>query len=261
MATYHAKLVTFARGRGQSAVAAAAYRSGEKLRCEREGLTKYPRRNAADVLFKKLIGWTGTRAELWSHAELAENRKNAVVAREWTLALPKELTEGARESLATEFATWLARTYNVAVDLAGHRPRMKAGANQNYHAHVMFTTREVRDDSFGPKTRVFDDRAQGSREIAKIRLFWEQLVNRALDRAWLKVRVSAKKRAKPMPKLSLRQAAILREHNPGQAVSKTLKDLGSDGGKVQNVDKDNDDLELPPPPISGGSSKGKNAKL
>lgn len=255
MATYHFKLTTIARGRGQSSVAAAAYRSGEKLRCEREGETKYPRRNMADVLFTKLFNWPGTRAALWSQAELAETRKNAVVAREWTVALPKELSADDRQKLATDFARWLVRTYGVAADLAIHRPRRDVAANENHHAHVMMTTRVVEDDHFGPKTRIFDDRATGSVEIAKIRKHWEMLVNKALKMAGIDACVSSKKASKPQPKLTLRQAAALRRSRGDQAVSVTLRQLSNAGEEgltpaaniKQAAINDPLDLVLPPP--------------
>lgn len=254
MATYHCKLITFSRARGQSSVAAAAYRAGEKLYCEREGVNKYPRRNVGDVLYKKLFGWTGTRSALWSAGELAERRKNAVVARELTVALPKELADDRRENLATSFAEWIADTYGVAVDLAVHRPRTKAGANQNHHAHAMFTTRLVTNGEFGAKTRLFDDRATGSAEITRIREEWERRINKALELARLPDRVSAKRQAKPQRKLTLREAAALRKLKEDQPVSTTLKQLaeeaetGSTPAPEIAEQELLEDEQLPPPP-------------
>lgn len=256
VATYHCKLITISRRRGESSVAAAAYRSGEKLRCDREGVTKYPHRKITDVLFTKLIGWKGTRSALWSGAELAEPRNNAVVARELTIALPKELSKQSREKLAAGFAEWIAELYGVAVDLAVHKPRTKAGANENHHAHAMFTTRLVEDDHFGSKTRLFDDRATGSQEITRIREEWERRVNKALEMARLPDRVSAKRQAKPQRKLTLREAAALRKLNEHQPVSVTLKQLSKEVSGVTSAPKtadhdpseDEDMEQLPPPP-------------
>jgi hypothetical protein len=50
--------------------------------------------------------------------------------------------------------------YNVAVSVAIHAPGGK-GDDGNYHAHILFTTREMTPDGLGKKTRVLDDRKTG----------------------------------------------------------------------------------------------------
>lgn len=225
MATYHFKLQTFKRNKGKSAVAAAAYRCGEKLFCGRERQTKYPRRNKSDVLFTKILRWSESRSALWSLAELAERRKNSVVAREILVALPKELPHEARVQLAVSLGTVVSERYNVAVDIAVHRPRSGDGQNENHHAHMLFTTREVIDGEFKEKTRRLDDRKIGSVEIMWMREMWEDLVNQALERAGVAARVSCKKTQDPLPKLLLSEAAALRRQKKFQPVSKTLKQM------------------------------------
>jgi hypothetical protein len=236
MATYHFDLKTFKRSKGKSAVAAAAYQSGEKLFCHREGRTKYPRRNAADVVFTGLLGWNGTRSGLWSSAELAELRKNSVVARGILLALPKELSHERRIQLAVSFGKVIAEQYNVAVDIAVHRPRSGDGQNENHHGHLLFTTREVIGGQLQRKTRILDDRQRGSVEIKWMREKWEDLVNQALERAGFTDRVSCKKTKDPLPKLLLSEAAWLRKQKKNQPVSKTLKQLKAASKKKKNLD-------------------------
>lgn len=52
MASYHLDVSTVSRGRGQSAVAGAAYRAGETLHCEREGVTHdYSRKGGVETAF------------------------------------------------------------------------------------------------------------------------------------------------------------------------------------------------------------------
>lgn len=235
MATYHLSLSTISRARGQSAVAAAAYRAGERLRCEREGLTKHPRRNPADVQHKELIGWAGTRAGLWSAAELAEKRKNAVVARELLVALPKELSHASHIELVSGMGYWLAATFNVAVDIAIHRPRSGAGANENHHAHLLFTSRAVDGSEFREKTRILDNRETGAAEITRMRGEWERRLNRALQMLRTRLRVSAKKQLVPQPKLTVREAAALRRLSKHQSVSTTLKQLLAGAGNASNM--------------------------
>ena len=87
MAIYHCSLRTFSRSQGDSAVAAAAYRAGAKLRDKRTGrIHRYEKRRGVKSAFilaphgvpEKFL----TRAFLWNAAEIAETRKNSRVARE-----------------------------------------------------------------------------------------------------------------------------------------------------------------------------------
>jgi ATP-dependent exoDNAse (exonuclease V) alpha subunit len=172
-------------------VAAIAYRSGVLLRDERQGLTHdYTRRSGVEYTELVLPEGAGewTRENLWNAAELAEKRKDARTAREWEVALPSELTPEARRGLAVEFAQALSARYGCAVDVAVHAPSQK-GDERNFHAHLMATTRAVRDGAFGEKVAIeLDDkiRAQrgmepGRREIEQVRALWAETSNRALE--------------------------------------------------------------------------------
>ena len=48
--------------------------------------------------------WAQDRAALWNQAEASETRKNAVVAREWEVALPSELGGAARREVVQALA-------------------------------------------------------------------------------------------------------------------------------------------------------------
>jgi hypothetical protein len=111
VAIYHCSTKPLARSSGRSAVAAAAYRSGESLVDERQGLEHdYTRRSG--VLHSELVLPEGagqwSRAALWNAAEQAEKRKDARTAREWEVALPDELGEAERRELAVRFACGLS---------------------------------------------------------------------------------------------------------------------------------------------------------
>lgn len=182
MAIYRFALSTVSRGTGRSAVAAAAYRAGERLSDARTGLTHDYRRRAG-VVRRDLVGWAGSRADLWNAAEAAERRKDAVTAREVQLALPHEVGPGGRWALAIAFADWLHQRYGVAVDLAVHAPGAQ-GDHRNHHAHLLLTTRVVSDTgAFGAKTTLLDHRRTGSAELEAMRAAWAQLVNTALAAA------------------------------------------------------------------------------
>ena len=135
MAIYHLSAKAISRSKGRSATGAAAYRAAERIVDERTGIVHdYERKKGVD--FCKIIGWNGTRSELWNAAEAAEKRKDSVVAREYEVALPTELSNIEKTKLAIGFAMWLNQQHGVAVDLAIHGINTK-----NPHAHLLTSTR------------------------------------------------------------------------------------------------------------------------
>lgn len=132
--------------------------------------------------------WAEDRSQLWSGAELAETRKNSVVAREVEVGLPAELTVAEREDLATGFAAHLVDRYGVAAEVSVHEPSCD-GDQRNHHAHILFTTRRMDEKGFTEKTRELDDKRTGPEEIEAIRKDWETFQNQALERAGQEKRV------------------------------------------------------------------------
>ena len=127
------------------------------------------------------------RLALWNAAESAEKKKNSRVAREVILALPHELSEEHRRALTKDMALFLIEKYGVAVDVAIHAPLARNGDDpRNHHAHLLFTTRVVKQDGLGEKTRILDDLEQGPIQIELIRQVWETLANDALQQAGFK---------------------------------------------------------------------------
>ena len=79
MASYHLSVKTIKRSAGRSATAAAAYRSGERIDCEREGrMHDYTRKTGIEETFilapENAPDWAQDRAALWNAAEAAETR-------------------------------------------------------------------------------------------------------------------------------------------------------------------------------------------
>lgn len=168
---YHLSVQPISRAKGRSAVACAAYRSGELLRDKRTGQTHDYRRKGG-VLSTGLIGWQGTREELWQAAEAAERRKDARVAREIVVAIPEGLDADAMRAQVLAMVEWLHLRYGVAVDYAVHSPS-RAGDQRNYHAHLMLSTRASDGHALAAtKVRVLDDRKTGPEEIEAIRAYW-----------------------------------------------------------------------------------------
>ena len=197
MAIYHCSTKTVNRSSGRTAVASSAYRSGEKLKDERTGLTHdFTRKDG--VAHSEIVSNLDIeidRSELWNLAEQSENRKDARTAREWVIALPDELDADQRKDLAKEFAQSLVDRYGVIADLAIHEPS-KGGNDKNHHAHIMLTTRKAEldaDNKLTLTTKTDIELSNAKRkslnmgttqeDIKQIRETWADLANHALERA------------------------------------------------------------------------------
>jgi hypothetical protein len=186
MASYHLSVKTIKRSAGRSATAAAAYRVGERIECQREGrVHDYTRKQGIEETFiltpKDAPDWASDRSRLWNEAEASETRRNSVTAREWELALPSEISAEARSQITRDFAQELVSRYGVAVDVAIHAPH-REGDQRNHHAHVLTSTRKLEAGGFTAKTRVLDSAKTGGVEIEQMRGLWAELQNRALER-------------------------------------------------------------------------------
>ena len=193
MASYHLSVKTIKRSAGRSATAAAAYRSGERIDCQREGrIHDYTAKQGIEGRFivapEGAPAWAQDRAALWNAAEERETRKNSVTAREWELALPSEIGAEERAEITRAFAEQLVERYGVAVDVAIHAPH-REGDQRNHHAHVLTSTRALGAEGFTDKTRVLDAAKTGGIEIEAMRKTWAELQNRALERSGERERV------------------------------------------------------------------------
>ncbi|TBD94823.1 Ti-type conjugative transfer relaxase TraA [Rhizobium ruizarguesonis] len=202
MAIYHFSMKPIARSGGRSAVASAAYRAAERLTNERDGLT-HDFSNRTGVEHAEIVlparssaYWAMKRSALWNAAERAEKRSDARIAREFEIALPHELSAEQRLALTRAFAEDLANRYGAAVDFAIHRP---GGASdiRNSHAHLMMTTREVRETGLGDKTLLERENRwllanhlpPSQLQLKDLRQAWEHLANRHLAMAGHDIRI------------------------------------------------------------------------
>ncbi|MGB3246785.1 MAG: MobQ family relaxase [Sulfitobacter sp.] len=186
MASYHLSVKTIKRSAGRSVVAAAAYRVGERIECQREGrIHDYTRKQGIEETFivapESAPAWAQDRSKLWNEAEASETRRNSVTGREWELALPSEISDEDRSQITRQFAEELVSRYGVAVDVAIHAPH-REGDQRNHHAHVLTSTRKLEAEGFTAKTRVLDSAKTGGVEIEQMRGVWAELQNRALER-------------------------------------------------------------------------------
>lgn len=140
--------------------------------------------------------WALERDALWNAAELSELAVNRRTAREYDIALPHELDAEGRIALAQAFAVFLADRYGCAVDTTVHAPSAQGDA-RNHHASLLSTTREVKPTGLGAKTVLELPNStrrelglpSSTMELVFIREQWARLVNEALQRYGLDVRV------------------------------------------------------------------------
>ncbi|MCX7124557.1 MAG: Ti-type conjugative transfer relaxase TraA [Gammaproteobacteria bacterium] len=143
MAIAFAKVSVHSRSKGLSSVAGAAYRSGSILTDERTGET-HDYTNRHDVVYKFIMLPDGAdevfkdRSTLWNAVEAAESRRDAQVAKDVILALPRELDLEKRIDLARQFAYDHFVKHGLAVDVALHDH-----SDSNPHAHLYVTTRRI----------------------------------------------------------------------------------------------------------------------
>ena len=183
MAIYHLSAKVIGRAAGRSSVAAAAYRSGGRLRDARQGIEHdYSRKG--DVVHSEILApetapdWMRDRDQLWNAVEAVERRKDAQLAREIEVALPRELGRDARLELVRGFVAREFVGRGMIADLSVHEGRARDGREQP-HAHIMLSLRELTGDGFGKKAREWNapERLTGWREA------WAREANGALERA------------------------------------------------------------------------------
>ena len=141
MAIYHCSIKIISRGKGKSAVAAAAYRAGEKITNDFDGETHDYTRKGGVIHTEILLpdhapAAFSDRAVLWNEVEKIEKAKNAQLAREIELALPAELTREQNISLVREYIKKHFVAAGMCADICVHDT-----GGGNPHAHVMLTMR------------------------------------------------------------------------------------------------------------------------
>jgi len=112
------------RGKGKSAVAAAAYRAGEVIKNEYDGeVHDYSKKKG--VVHTQLFLPVDApdfydRAELWNSVEKIEKAKNAQLAREVRVALPNELSLEQNINLVHEYVRDNFVCHGMVVDFSIH---------------------------------------------------------------------------------------------------------------------------------------------
>ncbi|MCL2291810.1 MAG: MobA/MobL family protein [Candidatus Bathyarchaeota archaeon] len=190
------------RSSGRSATGAAAYRAGEKLHSvahasyqageklqgtvnKNDKITHdYTRKkgivHSEIILPKNAPSKYTDRQTLWNAVELSETRKNSQLAREIIIALPIEFNLQEHLEVIRKYAKDNFVDKGMIADFAIHDTE-----NDNPHAHIMLTTRNVTQEGFSEKNREWNKKEN----LLEWRKAWAHVVNEVFERKGLAQRI------------------------------------------------------------------------
>lgn len=162
MAIQFARLEYVSRSTGGNACRKSAYNERSAVECDRTGqLFNFTKKT--DNVFHEVLLPKGAHEKfkyssvLWNEAEKWEKRINSQVCKDVVLALPKEkcVTLEHKIKIAKEFIEQEFVSKGLAAQLDIHSPHEE---NENWHAHVLVTTRyfDETGETFGKKARDLD---------------------------------------------------------------------------------------------------------
>lgn len=163
MAIYYYNVQIISRGAGRSAVAAAAYRAGEHIKNNWDGVDH-------DYTHKTGIAYTEimlpdnapeayhNRTGLWNAVEDDERQATAQLAREIVVALPNEFTLEQNVDLIQDYVQRNFVSKGMCADIAIHvNEKASVGTGelvQNIHVHIMLTMRPINEEgAWEPKAQ------------------------------------------------------------------------------------------------------------
>lgn len=167
---------------GSSVVACAAYRACDKLKDQRyEKTHDYTKKH--NVLHAEIVTpagapeWMKDRGSLWNAVEAGEKRKDAQLAKEVVLVLPRNLDHEQHKEVVRGWIADNITKRGLVADFAIHEPDASDGG-KNPHAHVMFTLRPVEGEGFGKKLTGYKDGGLDGREVLEeMRFSYEHHIN------------------------------------------------------------------------------------
>lgn len=247
MALFSWSMQVIKRTTGRSVVAAAAYRAGEKLDDKRAEVTHdYSRRSGVErteiLAPEGAPDWVHSREQLWNKVELTEKRKDAQLARELRIMIPRELSAETRTVLVRAYVERMFVARGMVADIAWHNKVASDGQEQP-HAHVLLTMRPLDGDGFGKKSRhdwvehpdgltnedctpvlVMSNTESWNSPLLfdRAREAWEAMANEALSDAGTEARIDRRSLLERglarMPEPALRMAWYLRDLRDGMKV-------------------------------------------
>jgi len=199
MAIFYMKVNIIGRSSGRSAIGAAAYRRSAKMQSvahaayqrgekiyEKGDKITHDYRSKGGVVHSEIILPEGAPPEfmdaqtLWNAVEKSEKRKDAQLAREIIVALPKEFN---LEESVEVFRAYLRENFvkiGMVADFSIHDK-----GDGNPHAHIMLTTRNVTPDGFGKKNTDWNKKEL----LLEWRKAWANIINSTFERKGLAERI------------------------------------------------------------------------
>ena len=159
IAIYHFNVKVVSRGKNASAVAKAAYISGEKIQNSYDGVT-HDYRKKKEIVHKEILLPSNAppefmkRAVLWNSVEQVEKRKNSQTAKHIDAALPVEISRDEQIDLARNFCQQCFVSKGMCADFAIHDK-----GDGNPHVHILLTTRRVDENGFTVKDRSWNEKS------------------------------------------------------------------------------------------------------
>lgn len=185
MAIYHCRIQVIGRSAGRSAVSASAYRSGTKILDNENGiLNDYTRKkgviHSEIMLCKNAPVEYMDRAILWNSVHKIEKNKNAQLAREIEVALPKEFDTQTQIEVTREYVKNFVDE-GMCADWSLHNKN-----DGNPHVHIMLTMRPIKENGqWGEKEKkVYSVDDKGERIPIIDKLTGQQKVDKRNRKQW-----------------------------------------------------------------------------
>lgn len=235
-------LTTHNRKQGHSAVGAAAYRLGLRLRDVRtDTWHDYTKRQAGEEIVAAFTiapegspPWATDPHELWNRVEASERRGDSQIARDYVVPVPLGLDDTRARELAQRMAEYISRELCTPVSIGLHRDadtdvfgEVKPPEKQGYHAHLLFPTRQIllegeegastdaaAEVGFGPKLSALSNRRTSSGIVELMNREWASLANELAADAGLVADYDHRSYERlgidrtPMPRLSRKAVAM-----------------------------------------------------
>ena len=144
MAIFHCQIKIISRGKGKTATAAAAYRSGTKI-VDDEFRKTHDYTRKGGVAFSEILLCVNApskysdRQILWNEVQKIEKQKNAQLCREVEVALPIEFSRNEQIEVIREYIKKNFTDKGMIADWSLHDK-----SDGNPHAHILLTMRPLK---------------------------------------------------------------------------------------------------------------------
>ena len=158
---------------GHSAVEQSSYISREKMYCEYDGQTYYPKYSEDLVHCEVLLPENAPKEYkdpyvLWNSVELVEKSKDAQLARTFRIELPNEWSYDLAKEVLKDYCERNFVSKGMCVQYAIHDSENEQG-QRNLHAHIMLTLRGIDEQGkWMPKQKKVYKRDENGERIPDI---------------------------------------------------------------------------------------------